>query len=61
MLLATITAWALCKWAFEVKFVFSISAAAETVALALALVLGFGAIATWRVLSAKAASYLREA
>jgi putative ABC transport system permease protein len=61
VLLATITAWALCKWAFEVKFVFSISAAAETVALALALVLGFGAIATWRVLSVKAATYLRDA
>ena len=34
-------------------------AAAETVLLALALVLGVGAIATWRVLSAKAAPYLR--
>jgi putative ABC transport system permease protein len=55
----TITAWALCKWAFEVKFVFSGLAAAETVLLALALVLGVGAIATWRVLSAKAAPYLR--
>jgi putative ABC transport system permease protein len=55
----TITAWALCKWGFEVKFVFSGVAAAETVLLALALVLGVGAIATWRVLSAKAAPYLR--
>ena len=54
-----LTAWALCKWAFEVKFVFSGVAAAETVLLALALVLGVGAIATWRVLSAKAAPYLR--
>ena len=34
-------------------------AAAETVLLALALVLGVGAVATWRVLSAKAAPYLR--
>ncbi len=34
-------------------------AAAETVLLALALVLGVGAIATYRVLSAKAAPYLR--
>jgi putative ABC transport system permease protein len=55
----TITAWALCKWAFEVKFVFSGLAGAETMLLALALVLGVGAIATWRVLSAKAAPYLR--
>ncbi|MGC2409975.1 MAG: FtsX-like permease family protein [Methyloceanibacter sp.] len=55
----TATAWALCKWVFEVKFVFSGLAAAETVLLALALVLGVGAVATWRVLSAKAAPYLR--
>ena len=55
----TITAWALCKWGFELPFIFSGRAAAETVLLALALVLGVGAIATWRVLSAKAAPYLR--
>jgi putative ABC transport system permease protein len=54
-----ITAWALCKWAFEVRFVFLGLAAAETVLLTLALVLGVGAVATWRVLSAKAAPYLR--
>jgi putative ABC transport system permease protein len=53
------TAWALCKWAFEVKFVFSGVAVAKTVLLALALVLGVGALATWSVLSAKAAPYLR--
>ena len=45
--------------AFEVPFVFSGVAASETVLLALALVLGVGAVATWRVLSAKAAPYLR--
>jgi putative ABC transport system permease protein len=55
----TATAWALCKWVFEVKFVFSGLAAAETLLLAFALVLGVGAFATWRVLSAKAAPYLR--
>ena len=55
----TAMAWVLCTWVFEVKFSFSGIAAAETVALALALVLGLGAIATWRVLSAKAAPYLR--
>jgi putative ABC transport system permease protein len=57
--LATLTAWALCKWAFDTTFKFSGLAAAETVLIALALVLGFGAISTWRVLSAKAAPYLR--
>ena len=59
VLIATLTAWALCKWAFEVKFVFSPLAAVETVLLALGFVLTIGAIATWRVLSAKAAPYLR--
>jgi putative ABC transport system permease protein len=59
VLIATFTAWALCKWAFEVEFVFAPLAAAETVLLALGLVLAVGAIATWRVLSAKAAPYLR--
>jgi putative ABC transport system permease protein len=57
--IATLTAWALCKWAFDVEFVFSPLAAIETVLLALALVLIAGAITTWRVLSAKAAPYLR--
>ena len=60
VILATLTAWALCKWAFDVEFVFSPRAAAETVGLALALVLSVGALATWRVLSAKAAPYLRS-
>ena len=59
MLIATLTAWALCRWAFEVPFVFSPLAAGETVLLALVFVLTIGAIATWRVLSAKAAPYLR--
>jgi len=39
--------------------VFSGLAAAETIVVALALVLGVGTVATWRVLSAKAAPYLR--
>jgi putative ABC transport system permease protein len=59
VVIATITAWALCKWAFDVAFVFSPLAVAETVLLALALVLAVGAFTTWRVLSAKAAPYLR--
>ena len=57
--IATFTAWALCKWAFDVEFVFSPLAAIETVLLALVFVLVIGAFATWRVLSAKAAPYLR--
>ena len=59
VLIATITAWALCKWAFDVTFVFSPLAVLETVLLALALVLTVGALTTWRLLSVKAAPYLR--
>ena len=59
VLIATITAWALCKWAFDVTFVFSPLAVFETVLLALALVLTVGALTTWRLLSVKAAPYLR--
>ncbi|MET0380456.1 MAG: FtsX-like permease family protein [Methyloceanibacter sp.] len=59
VLIATVTAWALCKWAFEVEFIFSPVAAVETALLALVFVLSIGAIATWLVLSAKAAPYLR--
>jgi putative ABC transport system permease protein len=59
VVIATLTAWALCKWAFDVTFVFSPLAVFETVLLALALVLAVGALTTWRVLSAKAAPYLR--
>lgn len=59
VLVATITAWALCKWAFDVTFVFSPLAVLETVLLALALVLAVGALTTWRLLSVKAAPYLR--
>jgi putative ABC transport system permease protein len=59
LVIATLTAWALCKWAFEVPFVFSPRAAGEAVLLALGFVLLIGGITTWRVLSAKAAPYLR--
>jgi len=59
VLIATITAWALCKWAFDVTFVVSPLAVFETVLLALALVLTVGALTTWRLLSVKAAPYLR--
>jgi putative ABC transport system permease protein len=59
ILIATITAWALCTFAFDITFVFAPLAALQTVLLALALVLTVGAITTWRVLSVKAAPYLR--
>lgn len=59
ILIATITAWALCTFAFDIKFVFTPWAAIQTVLLALALVLAVGAITTWRLLSVKAAPYLR--
>jgi putative ABC transport system permease protein len=52
-------AWGLAKWVFDIPFVWSGTAAAETVLLALALMLSFGALVTLRVLSAKAAPYLR--
>jgi putative ABC transport system permease protein len=59
VVIATITAWALCTFAFDIKFVFDPLAALETIGLALALVLVVGAVTTWRVLSVKAAPYLR--
>jgi putative ABC transport system permease protein len=59
ILIATITAWALCTFAFDITFVFDVGAALRTIGLALALVLAVGAITTWRVLSVKAAPYLR--
>jgi putative ABC transport system permease protein len=59
ILIATITAWALCTFAFDIKFIFAPWAAIQTVLLALALVLAVGAITTWRLLSVKAAPYLR--
>jgi putative ABC transport system permease protein len=60
ILIATVTAWALCKWAFEIAFVFSAKAAVETVVLALVFVFSIAAVTTWLVLSAKAAPYLRS-
>lgn len=59
VVIATITAWALCTFAFDIAFVFDPLAALGTIAIALLLVLTVGAITTWRVLSVKAAPYLR--
>lgn len=59
VVIATVTAWALCTFAFDITFVFDPWAALGTIGLALALVLSVGAVTTWRVLSAKAAPYLR--
>jgi putative ABC transport system permease protein len=60
IIIATITAWALCTFAFDIEFVFAPLAALQTIGLALALVLLVGAVTTWRVLSVKAAPYLRS-
>ncbi|ODA66220.1 cell division ABC transporter subunit FtsX [Methyloligella halotolerans] len=57
--IATLTAFVLCVFVFDIPFRFSALAAGETVLLALGLVLGLGLVAIWRVLSAKAAPYLR--
>lgn len=57
--IATLTAYVLCVFVFDIPFRFSALAAGETVFLSLALVLGLGLVAIWRVLSAKAAPYLR--
>lgn len=59
IVIATITAWALCTFAFDITFVFDPLAALRTIGLALALVLIVGAVTTWRLLSVKAAPYLR--
>jgi len=59
VMIATITAWALCTFAFDIPFAFDPLAALGTIALALLLVLAVGAVTTWRVLSVKAAPYLR--
>lgn len=59
VIIAAVTAWALCTFAFDITFVFNPWAALGTIGLALALVLLVGAITTWRVLSVKAAPYLR--
>ncbi len=59
ILIATITACALCTFAFEIDFVLDPLAVLGTIGLALALVLAAGAITTWFVLSVKAAPYLR--
>jgi putative ABC transport system permease protein len=59
VIIATVTAWALCTFAFDITFVFDPWAAIMTIAIALALVLSVAAITTWRVLSVKAAPYLR--
>ncbi|MEM7193053.1 MAG: FtsX-like permease family protein, partial [Pseudomonadota bacterium] len=59
ILIATVTAYALCTFVFDITFIFDAFAALGTIALALILVLGLAALTTWRVLSAKAAPYLR--
>ena len=58
--LGTFGAWLVLTLAMKVDFVFSASAIATAIALAVGLVLLFGALATWQVLGAKTAGYLRQ-
>lgn len=58
--LGTLGAWLVVTLAMEASFNFSLSAILTAIALAVGLVLVFGAVATWRVLGAKAAVHLRQ-
>ncbi|MFQ5626030.1 MAG: ABC transporter permease, partial [Methyloligellaceae bacterium] len=58
--LGTCGAWLVVTFAMEASFTFSVSAILTAIALAIALVLLFGALATWRVLGAKTVQYLRR-
>jgi putative ABC transport system permease protein len=58
--LGTIAAYAVVTWLMELEFTFSWSAVGFALATASLLVLAFGAIGTWRVLSARPVPYLRS-
>ena len=57
--LGTLAAYLIVTLVMDAKFAFSLAAALQPIALAVALVLAFGAFATYRVLSAKTVSLLR--
>ena len=58
--LGTCGAWLVVTFGMEATFIFSASAILTAITLAIALVLLFGALATWRVLGAKTVQYLRQ-
>ncbi len=55
----SLAAWLVVTRAMRLDFVFSVSAVAEAVVLALALTLAFGMAGTWRVLRAPSMAWLR--
>lgn len=58
--LGTLGAYLVVKFAMDATFTFSLPAVLMAISLAAGLVLLFGTFATWRVLGAKTASYLRD-
>ncbi len=58
--LGTLGAYLVVKIAMDTTFTFSLLAVLVAISLAAGLVLAFGAFATWRVLGAKTARYLRD-
>ncbi len=58
--LGTLGAYLVVTFAMDTEFIFSAGAVLFAILLAVGLVLAFGAFATWRVLGAKTASYLRD-
>ncbi len=59
LILGGITAWAVLVFVLRVEFVFSVLAGVQAIGFSMILVLFFGVIGSWRVLSAKTAPYLR--
>ncbi|MGH1350613.1 MAG: ABC transporter permease [Methyloligellaceae bacterium] len=59
LILGGIAAWSVLVFVLRVEFVFSIQAALLAIGFSVVLVLFFGIIGSWRVLSAKTAPYLR--
>lgn len=60
VLFGTLTAWVVLTQVMDLEFTFSWAAVAQAVGVALALVLVFGGLGTWRVLSARPVPYLRS-
>ncbi len=58
--LGTLGAFLVVKFDMEASFTFSSRAILTAIALAVGLVLVFGALATWRVLGARTAAHLRD-
>ena len=59
VLLGTVSAWVAVTSVMEIDFTFSSTAVVGALALALALVMGFGGLGTWQVLRAPAVPHLR--